>query len=165
MGGGQARDMREAMIETFIQAVANRGLMQRTIRSSHPWSNGKVEALNKVLKYQCFPVIAGNITDWQSACRLVDRWMTYYNEQRSHGGFANQGLPPLAVWQLHQKTPGDHLEKLIKLGLLKLDQEWSVRLMGSNASMEQQQNVTVQLGYGSASDPPPLRKRRGGKRG
>ena len=94
-----------------------------------------------------------------------DRHVEFHNEQRSHGGFANQGLPPLAVWQLHQKTPGDHLEKLIKLGLLKLDQEWSVRLMGSNTSMEQQQNVTVQVGYGSASDPPPLRKRRGGKRG
>jgi len=69
-----------------------------------------------------------------------DRHVEFHNEQRSHGGFANQGLPPLAVWQLHQKTPGDHLEKLIKLGLLKLDQEWSVRLMGSNMSMEQQQD-------------------------
>ena len=137
--------------ETFIQAVANRGLMQRTIRSSHPWSNAKVEALNKVLKCQCFPVIAGNITDWQSACRLVDRWMTYCNEQRSHGGFVNNGLPPLALWQLYQKTPGDHLEKLIKLGLLKLDQEWSVRLMGSNSSMHEQQGT---IGQAVSSDGP-----------
>jgi hypothetical protein len=66
--------------------------------------------------------------------------MVYSNTQRSHGGFANKGLPPLAFWQLYEATPGDHLQKLIKLGLLKLDQEWSVRLMGSTSSVEQQQN-------------------------
>jgi len=87
------------LADTFLKGIANRGLLQRTIRTAHPWSNGKVEALNKVLKYQCFPAVAGNITDWQSACVLVDRWMVYYNEQRSHGGFANKGLPPLAFWR------------------------------------------------------------------
>ena len=116
------------------------GLLRRTMRSAHPWSNGKVEALNKVLKCQCFPAVAGNITDWQSACVLAGRWMVHYNEQSSHGGFANKGLPPLAFWHLYESTPGDHLQKLVKLGLLKLDQEWSVRLMGSNMSMEQQQD-------------------------
>ena len=143
------------LADTLIKGVANRGLLQRTIRASHPWSNSKVEALNKVLKYQCFPAIAGDIRDWQSACVLVDRWMVYYNEQRSHGGFANKGLPPLALWQLYEKTPGDHLQKLIKLGLLKLDNEWSVRLMGSNTSMEQQQNVTVQVGARGTPRPHP----------
>ena len=59
---------------------------------------------------------------------------------RSHGGFVNKGLPPLAFWHLYESTPGDHLQKLVKLGLLKLDQEWSVRLMGSDTSVEQQQD-------------------------
>ena len=83
-----------------------------------------------LLLYPCFAAIAVNISDRQSACVLVDRWMVYYNTQRSHGGFVNKGLPPMALWQLYEKTPGDYLQKLIKLGLLKLDQEWSVRLMG-----------------------------------
>ena len=61
--------------DRFIKGVANRGPIQRTIRSAHPWSNGKVEALNRVLKYQCFPAIAGNIEDWRSACVLAHRWM------------------------------------------------------------------------------------------
>jgi hypothetical protein len=84
------------------------------------------------LKYQCFPAIAGNITDWQSACELVDRWIHYYSKKRSHGGFVNKGLPPVAVWQLYQQTQGDHLQKLVRMGLVKLDNEWSVRPMGSS---------------------------------
>jgi hypothetical protein len=55
---------------------------------------------------------------------------------------------------LYQSTPGDHLEKLIKLGLLKLHNECSVRLMGSNTSMEQQQNVTLQRRSVSTRLPP-----------
>jgi hypothetical protein len=51
-------------------------------------------------------------------------------------GFVNKGLPPLAFLQLYEATPGDHLQKLIKLGLMKLDQEWSVRLMGSTAELK-----------------------------
>jgi len=81
---------------------------------------------------------------WRTPTRLrvaasrasMDRHIVW----RSHGGFVNKGLPPLAFWHLYESTPGDHLQKLVKLGLLKLDQEWSVRLMGSNMSMEQQQD-------------------------
>jgi len=104
----------------------------RTIRTSHPWSNGKVEALNRVLKYQCLAAIAGNISDWHSACDLVERWMHYYNTQRSHSGHANKGLPPIPFYELYRKTEGDHLATLIKLGVAKLDNEWSVRLMGGD---------------------------------
>jgi len=114
----------------FIAEAAKAGFIQRTIRPGHPWSNGKVEALNKTLKYQCFPVIAGNITDWDQAVDLVGTWMDYYNKSRAHGGHINRGLPPLAFLDLYKKTPGSHVEKLLNLGLIKLDDEWSIRMMG-----------------------------------
>ena len=102
------------LAETFLKGACELGFLQRTIRSSHPWSNGKVEALNRVLKYQCFAAIAGNISDWKSACTLVERWMNYYNTQRSHSGHVNRGIPPVAFYELHKKTEGDHLGKLLK---------------------------------------------------
>ena len=58
--------------------------------------------------------------------------MHYYNTVRSHGGHCNKGLPPVPFAELYAKTPGDHLEKLISLGIVKLDDEWEVRMMGSN---------------------------------
>jgi len=87
-------------------------LIPRRIRSSHPWSNGKVEALNKTLKYECFAALAGNICKWEDALNLVEVWLSFYNSTRAHTGHCNQGLPPDVFFSLYQKTPGDHLEKL-----------------------------------------------------
>ncbi|MBM4043399.1 MAG: transposase family protein, partial [Planctomycetes bacterium] len=122
--------------DLFISAVRRAGLQHRTIRPSHPWSNGKVEAMNKTLKYQCFAAIAGNVEKWENAVALVDRWMQYYNTTRSHGGHCNRGLPPLPFYDLWQKTPGDEIAKLISLGIIKIDQDWDVRLMGSETAVE-----------------------------
>jgi hypothetical protein len=120
----------------FIKACQNAGLLLRTIRPSHPWSNGKAEAMNKTLKYQCFAAIAGNVGDWDTAARLVDSWMEYYNKQRSHGGHCNRGLPPEVFYQLWKKTPGDEMEKLLNLGILKSDDQWNVRLLGSHTDAD-----------------------------
>ena len=59
--------------------------------------------------------------------------MHYYNTVRSHGGHCNKGLPPVPFAELYAKTPGDHLAKLIALAIVKLDDEWTIRLMGSSA--------------------------------
>lgn len=120
----------------FINAVRKACLLHRTIRPAHPWSNGKVEALNKTLKYQCFAAIAGNVGTWREAVLLVEAWMKYYNETRSHGGHTNKGLPPRALYNLWKNTPGDELEKLITMGILKMDDQWHVRLMGSNGTAD-----------------------------
>ena len=85
------------------------------------------------LKYQCFPAIAGNVQCWDSAENLVGQWMHCYNNIRSHGGHCNKGLPPVPFAELYDKTPGDHLAKLVSLGIVKLDDEWAIRLMGSSA--------------------------------
>ena len=85
------------------------------------WSNGKVDALNKTLKYQCFPAIAGNVESWACAENLVKEWMHYYNHIRAHAGHSSKGLPPVPFIELYHKAPGDHLQKLISLGIVKLE--------------------------------------------
>ena len=118
--------------EHFVNAVRKLGLLHRTIRPSHPWSNGKVEAMNKTLKYQCFAAIAGNVGTWDQAVVLVDRWMEYYNHTRSHGGHCNKGLPPMAFYNIWKRIEGDDLAKLIGLGIVKMDDDWDVRLLGNS---------------------------------
>ena len=109
------------------------GLQPRTTRSNHPWSNGKVEALNKTLKYQCFPAICTSESlSAETLELLTDRWMLYYNSHRVHTGHMNRGLPPLALYELWRKSPGDYVEKLVHLGLISLDEMSRVRYMGSS---------------------------------
>jgi len=126
------------LAQEFIELCVKLKLLQRTTKTNRPWSNGKVEALNKTLKYQCFPAIANNVQSWESAENLVEEWMNYYNHVRAHGGHCNQGLPPVPFAELYEKTPGDHLAKLINLGIVKLDDEWSVRLMGGDGKLRAQ---------------------------
>lgn len=103
----------------------------RTTKVNHPWSNGKVEALNKTLKYNCFPALGfAAEKDWTAICAAVDAWMHWYNTTRAHTGWVNQGLPPLAFYQLWNRTPGPEYERLVKLGLIRLDGEWTIRTMG-----------------------------------
>ena len=116
--------------EAFIQATMMFGLIQRTTKPAHPWSNGKAEAMNRTLKYQCFPAVAGNIQKWEDAVQLVQVWMTFYNTQRAHSGHINRGLPPIAFYELYTKTPGDHLDRLLAMGILKPGPDWRIRLMG-----------------------------------
>jgi len=116
----------------FIRFVLQSRLHQRTTRGAHPWSNGKVEALNKTLKYQCFPALAAaDVRDWGTLVDLVDRWMDYYNQIRAHSGANNRGLPPLALYDLWKRTPGTHPEKLVKLGIVSPTGEWRIRAMGA----------------------------------
>ena len=51
----------EFLSHIFIRACVDLGLIQRTVRPGHAWSNGKVEALNKTPQYPCFPAVAGNV--------------------------------------------------------------------------------------------------------
>jgi len=115
----------------FIKTCMSLEFVQRTTKTAHPWSNGKCEALNRTLKYQCFPAIAGNIQSWEDMCQLVSIWMDFYNKTRAHTGHVNRGLPPLAFLRLYNNTEGDHLGKLLALGILKQSDKWHIRLMGS----------------------------------
>lgn len=117
--------------DRYLEHVTKSGLFPRTTKRAHPWSNGKVEALNKTLKYQCFPAIAyAKLDTLEELSHAVELWMNHYNKHRSHTGHVNRGLPPLAFFDLLKRTPGDHFEKLITLGILELDSEWTWRTMG-----------------------------------
>jgi transposase InsO family protein len=124
--------------DEFVSTCAALGLQQRTTRYNHPWSNGKVEALNKTLKQQCFPAICtGVVRDLDALQLLLDSWMHHYNTQRAHTSWINRGLPPFAVYSNYESTSGTRLERLAKLGLVKERDLPYTRVMGTNFGGEQ----------------------------
>lgn len=124
------------------EVVEKFGCYHRTTKVNHPWSNGKVEALNKTLKYTCFPALGmADEGSWPTVVAAVDAWMHWYNATRAHTGWINQGLPPLAFYAVWQRTPGDDAQKMISLGLIHLDSEWRIRTMGSGTGSAGEQPV------------------------
>lgn len=118
--------------DEFIGYLKLFEFVHRTTRYHHPWSNGKVEAFNKTLKYQAMPaLVAAGIKSIEEAQKWLDKWVEYYNTKRSHGGWINRGLPPLEVIKRWNNTGGDSVERLLALGHIKKDEVSRVRLMGS----------------------------------
>ena len=133
--------------EQWISFCLHNGFLNRTTRINHPWSNGKVEALNKTLKYQCFPAICtGECLTVEEIQVLVDRWMLYYNSTRTHTGHMNRGLPPLALYALWHKAPGDYIDKLVHLGLISLDDLTRLRYLGSSQRTAGEQRLRSVIG-------------------
>ena len=118
--------------DEFVGYLKLFNYVQRTTRYHHPWSNGKVEAFNKTLKYQAMPaLVAAGIKDISLCQSWLDKWLRYYNEKRAHAGWINHGLPPLAVVEEWNKTEGDVFTRLVTLGKIKPDEACRTRLMGS----------------------------------
>ena len=46
-------------------------------------------------------------------------------KKRAHSGHVNRGLPPTALYELYEKTPGDHLDRLLALGIVKPGPEFT----------------------------------------
>jgi len=133
--------------DRWISFCLHNGFLHRTTRINHPWSNGKVEALNKTLKYQCFPAICtGESLTVEEIQVLVDRWMLYYNSSRTHTGHMNRGLPPLALYALWRKAPGDYIDKLVHLGLIILDDPAHLRYVGSSQRSAGEQRLRTVVG-------------------
>lgn len=117
--------------DRFMLWCAEHGYVQRTTQFNHPWSNGKVESLNRTLKYQCAPaLVAGLTTDLNDLQKLLDIWLKDYNEQRPHGGWVNRGLPPAALARLWAETKGTPVERLLKIGALRPKDVKQLRVMG-----------------------------------
>ncbi|MFZ1061219.1 MAG: integrase core domain-containing protein [Candidatus Rokuibacteriota bacterium] len=117
----------------FEAFCATGRLVHRTTQYNHPWSNGKVEALNRTLKYQCMPALAGaGFRSHPEAQGFLDRWMEYYNGRRAHMGWINKGLPPKAVIDQWEATPGDAIKRLVALGHIRPADMGRVRVMGAN---------------------------------
>jgi len=118
--------------DDFTGYLATHGFVQRTTRYHHPWSNGKVEAFNRTLKYQAMPaLVAAGVKDLAQAQAWLDKWMSWYNTKRAHQGWINKGLPPLTIVDLWNRTPGDTFAKLVVLGHIKPAEVHRTRLMGS----------------------------------
>ncbi len=56
----------------------------------------------------------------------------YYN-QRAHYRHRNRGLPPLALYGLWRQAKGANAGRLTKLGILRPDDEWTLRSMAAGS--------------------------------
>ena len=118
--------------DEFIGYLRLYHFVHRTTRYHHPWSNGKVEAFNKTLKYQAMPaLVAAGIRSIPEAQEWLDKWLVWFNTTRAHQGWINRGLPPLQVIKNWSACPGDTFEKLAALGHIKKEEVHRTRLMGS----------------------------------
>jgi transposase InsO family protein len=76
--------------------LAVEGIEHRTTRVRSPRTNGFVERMNRTLLDECFRV-AGRQTWYiepEEIQRDLDRFLEYYNLQRSHQGYRLQGRTP-----------------------------------------------------------------------
>ena len=118
--------------DAFVGYLATHNYVQRTTQFNHPWSNGKVEAFNRTLKYEAMPaLVAAGIKSPEETQAWLDTWVHHYNHKRIHTGWINRGLPPSVVCEMWEKTAGDVFSKLISLGHIKPDEVHRTRLMGS----------------------------------
>lgn len=118
--------------DLFMREARRLGLLQRTTKYNHPWSNGKVERLNRTLKETAFPaIVAGTVKSLADLQALLDVWLTWYNTARQHEGWINRGLPPVALVEQWRRTKGTQLEKLAAMGLIQQADLPHVRIMGA----------------------------------
>jgi len=90
----------------------------------------------------CFPAIAyGPFEDLAQVGKAVDTWVHWYNHVRAHKGHVNRGLPPAVLYELWKRTEGGTIAKLVKLGILKVDEEWAMRMMGQPGDAEYAQGA------------------------
>ncbi len=76
--------------------VAMEGVEHRTTKVRSPRTNGFVERMNRTLLDECFRV-AGRTTWYEDVAQIqadLDRFLDYYNLQRSHQGYRLQGRTP-----------------------------------------------------------------------
>lgn len=143
--------------DDFVGYLRTNGFVQRTTQFNHPWSNGKVEAFNRTLKYQAMPaLVAAGVKGYAEAQGWMDKWMHFYNYKRAHTGWINRGLPPAAVIERWQKTPGDTFAKLAALGHIKQDEVNRTRVMGSGRHAVDL-GLESKVPYAFIIEAPPLR--------
>ncbi|KQV08294.1 integrase [Leifsonia sp. Root112D2] len=68
----------------FKAAVAQLGAQQRFIKPHCPWTNGKIERLNRTLATEW--AYRQPFTSNQERAAALDPWLNYYNTERIHTG-------------------------------------------------------------------------------
>jgi transposase InsO family protein len=77
--------------------LAMNEIEHRTTKIRHPQTNGFVERMNRTLLDECFRV-AGRTTWYQTVEEIqrdLDRFLRYYNLERSHQGYRLKGRTPV----------------------------------------------------------------------
>lgn len=77
--------------------VAMEGIEHRTTKIRSPRTNGFVERMNRTLLDECFRV-AGRTTWYEDTDQIqadLDRFLVYYNVERSHQGYRLKGRTPV----------------------------------------------------------------------
>ena len=86
----------KAETHPFELLLAMEGIDHRTTRVRSPRTNGFVERMNRTLLDECFRV-AGRTTwyiEVEEIQRDLDRFLDYYNVQRTHQGYRLKGRTP-----------------------------------------------------------------------
>jgi transposase InsO family protein len=86
----------KAETHPFELLLAMEGIDHRTTRVRSPRTNGFVERMNRTLLDECFRV-AGRTTwyiEVEEIQRDLDRFLAYYNVQRTHQGYRLKGRTP-----------------------------------------------------------------------
>lgn len=76
----------------FAQVIADLGARQIFIRPHCPWTNGKVERLNRTLLREW--AYAQMFTSNQHRAQALQDWLEYYNHRRRHSSLG--GHPPIS---------------------------------------------------------------------
>ncbi len=90
------------------------GIEHRTTKVRSPRTNGFVERMNRTLLDECFRV-TGRTTWYTEVAEIqqdLDRFMEYYNLQRSHQGYRLNGRTPAQA--LREALEIDHLPSLMQ---------------------------------------------------
>jgi transposase InsO family protein len=102
-------------LDAYLQGV---GVQHKLISAYYPESNGKAEAFIKILSAECLQM--KEFADVQELSEFVNRFITYYNQYRAHGGL---GYEPPIHWYLGTSPKVKGLGGI--WGLERVAQEWS----------------------------------------
>ena len=72
----------------FRAACTQLGIQQRFIKPAHPWTNGKVERLNRTLATEW--AYSRIWTSNAERAAALPHWLNYYNLERPHSGIGGQ---------------------------------------------------------------------------
>ena len=98
--------------------LASVGVEHKLISAYYPESNGKAEAFIKILSTECLKM--KEFTDVEELSVFINRFITYYNQYRAHGGL---GYKPPVYWYVGICPKVKGLGGI--LGLEQVTQEWS----------------------------------------
>ena len=86
---------------TFDAACRAAGIAHRRTQPRHAWTNGFVERLQGTILTECWRVVFRQtyFTRVEQLERALQRYLRFYNEERTHRGYRLQGRTPRSVFR------------------------------------------------------------------